>query len=268
MKLFACRFDVLEYRLNTQPKTIGFVPTMGGLHAGHASLIKEAKKTCDIVIVSVFLNPHQFAPTEDFDQYPHNKSADIQFCKTLNVDALWMPGYDDVFSINASAYTPSKELVNQLCGVSRPHFFSAVCDVVDRLFRITTPTHAFFGDKDLQQRIIIQQMVDDLSLPIQIVSCPIFRESSGLACSSRNENLSAQTRLLAGQLYAIISKAKELYLIRSNDAITKTIEKKCNHIGASIDYITFFTPPNTNSVYCCIAVIMDGVRLIDNIQMA
>ena len=193
--------------------TIGLVPTMGALHAGHLSLIKKAKETCDKVVVSDFVNPIQFGPSEDFDKYPRTLDADMELCNKEGVDIVFAPSASEMYggkcSSDNSKDNTLKELprlsndtltydcppffyVNTLCGKSRTGHFDGVCTVVLKLFNIVQPDYAFFGQKDAQQVIIIKKMVKDLNVPIQIIQCPIVREESGLALSSRNKYLSEQ----------------------------------------------------------------------------
>ena len=188
--------------------TVGLVPTMGALHNGHLSLIKKAKATCDKVVVSDFVNPIQFGPSEDFDKYPRTLDADMELCNSEGVDIVFAPSANEMYggkcnSDNCKDNT-LKELprlsndtltyvcppffyVNTLCGKSRTGHFDGVCTVVLKLFNIVQPDYAFFGQKDAQQVIIIKKMVKDLNVPIQIIQCPIVREESGLALSSRNK---------------------------------------------------------------------------------
>ena len=177
--------------------TVGLVPTMGALHAGHLSLIKKAKETCDKVVVSDFVNPIQFGPSEDFDKYPRTLDADMELCNKEGVDIVFAPSANEMYgegqwlSNDTLTYVcPPFFYVNTLCGKSRTGHFDGVCTVVLKLFNIVQPDYAFFGQKDAQQVIIIKKMVKDLNVPIQIIQCPIIREESGLALSSRNKYLS------------------------------------------------------------------------------
>ena len=205
-------------------KTVGFVPTMGALHAGHLSLIEKARQTADIIVVSIFVNPLQFGPTEDFEQYPRPQRSDQEICQLAGVDALFMPSVAELYgSLQADPLQPSRpkldlstltqvvpppSLTSSLCGRSRPTHFQGVATVVTKLLNVVRPTYAFFGQKDAQQVAIIKRLVKDLNLPGQIVVCPIVREPDGLALSSRNQYLSATARQKATLLYQALQAAK------------------------------------------------------------
>ena len=178
---------------------IGLVPTMGALHSGHASLIKKAVETCDKVVVSVFVNPIQFCPGEDYEKYPRTLEDDTKLAEKIGAAIVFAPTPDEMYgkgqrlSNDTLAYVvPPFFYVDKLCGKSRVGHFDGVCTVVAKLFNITQPDYAFFGQKDAQQLIIIKKFVKDLNFPIEIVSCPIVREESGLALSSRNKYLSEE----------------------------------------------------------------------------
>ena len=177
---------------------VGLVPTMGALHEGHLSLIKKAKSECDKVVVSVFVNPIQFGPSEDFDKYPRTLEADMALCDKEGVDVVFAPNAAEMYgggrlSNDTLTYVcPPYFYVDKLCGKSRVGHFDGVCTVVMKLFNIVQPDYAFFGQKDAQQVIIIKKMVQDLNIPIEIIQCPIVREESGLALSSRNKYLSEE----------------------------------------------------------------------------
>ena len=267
--------DVEKYRKKLTAKSIGFVPTMGALHKGHESLIKTSIKTCDITIVSIYLNPKQFGPNEDLNTYPVQTDTDINICKAYKIDAVFIPTDNDIYPKNDSStpYKPSEAITSILCGKSRPQFFKGVCNVVERLFNLIKPTHAFFGNKDLQQRLIIEQMITDLKLNITIVGCPIIRDQNGLALSSRNAYLTTET-------YKIVSKvpnAVRKILTTNVESAEKFIEKikiKINEIGCSVEYVNFYNKRTkqltniiNNDTYCCIAFKNNGIRLIDNYSM-
>ena len=175
----------------TYQSSVGFVPTMGALHQGHESLIKIAKKNSEIVIVSIFVNSTQFSEDEDFDHYPRQLQNDLLICKELGVDFVFTPSEDDIYpnGETKSAYTPSETFAKAMCGKSRPHFFYGVCNVVQRLLTIINPTSIVLGDKDLQQRLILEQMINDLNLDVKVLAGPIIRDKNGLALSSRNQYL-------------------------------------------------------------------------------
>ena len=203
---------------------IGLVPTMGALHEGHLSLIKKAKETCDKVVVSVFVNPIQFGPAEDFDKYPRTLEADKALCDSAGVDVVFAPSPDTMYgsgnrlSNDTLTYVcPPFFYVNKLCGKTRVGHFDGVCTVVLKLFNIVQPDLAFFGQKDAQQVIIIKKMVKDLNVPVEIIQCPIVREESGLALSSRNKYLSEDGKVEALVLSKILNNIKACYKRGIND---------------------------------------------------
>ena len=260
--------------------TVGIVPTMGALHAGHLSLIKKAKETCDKVVVSDFVNPIQFGPSEDFDKYPRTLNADMELCDKEGVDIVFAPSAVEMYgegqrlSNDTLTYVcPPFFYVNTLCGKSRTGHFDGVCTVVLKLFNIVQPDYAFFGQKDAQQVIIIKKMVKDLNVPIQIVQCPIVREESGLALSSRNKYLSEQGKKDALVLSKILNNIKSCYQkgITDIDALKETaydfLTNKHDMEYLEIvdrDTLENKTKADDNSI-ALIACRVENVRLIDNI---
>ncbi len=209
----------------TDNKTIGLVPTMGALHKGHASLIKKAKETCDKVVVSVFVNPIQFGPDEDFDRYPRTIEKDKELCNETGADIIFAPTPKEMYgdnikfsNTNLTFVCPPYNLTDCMCGKSRQGHFDGVATVVLKLFNITAPDYAFFGQKDAQQLYILKKTVKDLNLDIKIISCPIVREADGLALSSRNSYLSKDERTNA----LTISKALKQIEILYKQGITDT----------------------------------------------
>ncbi|MCD7879859.1 MAG: pantoate--beta-alanine ligase [Candidatus Gastranaerophilales bacterium] len=205
--------------------TVGLVPTMGALHKGHASLIKKAKETCDRTVVSIFVNPVQFSPNEDYDKYPRTLQKDTQLCEELGVDIIFAPSVEEMYGagnmLSNTALTfvcPPYNLIDCMCGKSRPGHFDGAATVVLKLFNIVSPDYAFFGQKDAQQLYIIKKMVKDFNLDIKIQPCPIVREDDGLALSSRNTYLSEQERQNALSVSQTLFKIRELY----NQGITDT----------------------------------------------
>ena len=264
-----------KFRSNCGSKTVGFVPTMGALHAGHQSLIQLAGDHCDVVIVSIFVNPTQFAPHEDFDKYPRELDDDLKKCIEWGANAIFTPQTEDVYpESNHANYIPSPNIAEVMCGKTRPHFFYGVCNVVERLFALVKPTHAFFGDKDVQQRVIIEQMVNNLNLNIKIITAPIVRDENGMALSSRNQYLdNAQYKkslAIFKTLHDASIKARDLawdsYQIRQ--FVAAQIEAR----GLRGDYVEIFRPSTgevvsghlNNGDYCCVAVFCGETRLIDN----
>lgn len=191
-------------------KSIGCVPTMGALHPGHVSLVERARRECDFVVATIFVNPTQFGPNEDFSKYPRTLDADLAMCREAGADLVFTPMTDAMYSPAAQTIVRVSKLASVLEGAHRPGHFDGVSTVVTKLFNISEPNRAYFGQKDYQQQLIIRQMVEDLNQPVEIVTCPIIRESDGLAMSSRNRYLSPDERRQAGQLSAALRLAKSL----------------------------------------------------------
>jgi len=221
--------------LRKENKTIGFVPTMGALHKGHIELIKKARKETDVVVVSIFVNPIQFGPKEDYKKYPRPIEKDLNICKENNVDYVFYPEVDEMYpkvqnskfnlqNDNILTFVEVKNLQDILCGKFRPGHFRGVCTVVAKLFNIVKPHIAYFGEKDYQQLKIIQQMVKDLNFDIKIVPVGTVREEDGLACSSRNTYLSEVERKVAPYIYKSLLYCKELIIERKYKSIKKCIE--------------------------------------------
>jgi pantoate--beta-alanine ligase len=180
--------------LKAESKTISCVPTMGFLHEGHLSLIRSARTAADILVVTIFVNPAQFGPTEDLSSYPRDLERDIALCEKEGVDVVFTPGTADIYPEGYSTYIEETKLSKGLCGATRPGHFRGVATVVAKLFNIVQPDSSFFGRKDYQQLCVIKKMVKDLNIPIRIIGCPIVREEDGLAMSSRNKNLTPEQR--------------------------------------------------------------------------
>lgn len=279
-KIDDVRNEVKEWR--KQGLKVGLVPTMGALHAGHLSLIKKAKAECDKVVVSVFVNPIQFGPNEDYDKYPRTLDADTKLCDNEGVDIVFAPKPSEMYgegnrlSNDTLTYVcPPFFYVNKLCGKSRVGHFDGVCTVVMKLFNIVQPDCAFFGQKDAQQVIIIKKMVKDLNIPIEIIQCPIVREESGLALSSRNKYLSEEGKQDALVLSKVLNNIKSCF----NKGITDvTVLKETVYSFLTdkheLEYIEILNKEtleeeknaNKNSI-ALIACRVDGVRLIDNIYL-
>lgn len=261
---------------------IGLVPTMGALHEGHLSLIKKAVEKCDKVIVSVFVNPIQFCPGEDLDKYPRTLDADTQMCNNAGVDIIFAPSPTEMYgdghmkSNDFLTYViPPFFHVNKLCGKSRVGHFDGVCTVVNKLFNITQPDFAFFGEKDAQQLSIIKKMVKDLNIPIEIIPCPIVREESGLALSSRNKYLSDEDKVHALALSKILNNIKNCYQqgITHVEALKETAYKFLNE-HHDLEYLEFLNDDDLeevnqadNNTRVFIACKVGGVRLIDNMKL-
>ena len=263
--------------------TVGLVPTMGALHNGHLSLIKKSVEKCDRTVVSVFVNPIQFCLGEDLDKYPRTLDADEKLCNDAAVDIVFAPspkemyGEGHIMSNDFLTYViPPYFYVDKLCGKSRVGHFDGVCTVVNKLFNIVQPDYAFFGEKDRQQLIILKKMVKDLNIPVEIVPCPIVREESGLALSSRNKYLSDEDKVNAQALSKILFNIKACYNKGITDvrALSETAYSYLNS-SHSLEYLEFRDAENLeekeiadNNTIVFIALKIGDVRLIDNIALA
>ena len=258
-----------------QEKAVGFVPTLGALHEGHFSLVRQSKKQCDVTVVSIFLNPTQFAPTEDLDSYPNTLDADIKQLKILQVDILFLPTNDEMYGNVAGVQVPPSNLFNKLEGQSRPHFFYGVTTIVAKLFNVIKPTHTFFGKKDAQQLRVIQQMIDVMDYQIELVACPIIRDRNGLALSSRNQYLSVEDQRIAAVIYhSLIDFKSGLNSNKSIDQLKRAfIAAIQSNADMSVDYISIacsktleeIAQLDGREVLISTAVFFKSVRLIDNI---
>lgn len=254
--------------------SIGFVPTMGCLHDGHASLIKKSVSQNDKTVVSIFVNPTQFGPEEDLDKYPRDFDSDLELCQNIGVDAIFFPEPSTMYSDNYNTYINVRQLTNNLCGKSRKNHFEGVCMVLTKLFNIVRPDCAYFGKKDAQQLCVVKRMVEDLNFDLKIIGCDIVRESDGLAMSSRNKYLSADERKAALCLSQSLNLAKNLIdsgqidvdIIRSD-----MIEFISKQPLATVDYVEIVDGCNLQPITCitkpcliAIAVYIGKTRLIDN----
>ena len=266
----------------TEGYKVGLVPTMGALHDGHLSLIKKAKSICDKVVVSDFVNPIQFGPNEDFDKYPRTLDTDMKLCDEEGVDIIFAPTPKEMYgegqrlSNDTLTYVcPPFFYVNTLCGKTRIGHFDGVCTVVLKLFNIVQPDYAFFGQKDAQQVIIIKKMVKDLNVPVEIIQCPIVREASGLALSSRNKYLSEEGKKDALVLSKILNNIKECYKkgIVDVNALKETAYSFLTN-KHDMEYLEIVdkdtlenkTAADDNSI-ALTAIRVENVRLIDNIYL-
>ena len=267
------REQVKEWK--KEGNTIGFVPTMGYLHEGHASLIDAARKNNGKVVVSIFVNPIQFGPNEDLDSYPRDLEHDAKLCEEHGVDLIFHPTPEEMYGDNFYTFVDMDVLTKELCGLSRPVHFRGVCTVVSKLFNIVTPDNAYFGQKDAQQLAIIKRMVKDLNMPLSIHGCPIIREEDGLAKSSRNTYLSPESRKQAVILSKAIFLGKKMVEDGERDAakIKKAMTDLINTMPlATIDYVEIVDGMTMQSIdtlkgdiLCAIAVNIGGeARLIDN----
>ena len=274
--------ELKKKRAEWKDLKVGIVPTMGALHEGHLSLIKKAKATCDKVVVSVFVNPIQFGPSEDFDKYPRTLEKDMELCNSVGVDLVFAPtpkemyGEGNRLSNDTLTYVcPPFFYVNKLCGKTRVGHFDGVCTVVLKLFNIVQPDYGFFGQKDAQQVIIIKKMVKDLNVPIEIVQCPIVREESGLALSSRNKYLTELGKKDALVLSQILKNIKACYQkgITDVSALKETAygyltDKHDLEYLEILDKNTLEEKANADKdSIALIACRVENVRLIDNIYL-
>ncbi len=269
----------LSRELASDGKRIGLVPTMGFLHDGHLLLIKRAKKQSDITITTIFVNPTQFAPTEDLAKYPRDEKGDIAKIKAGGGDIIFIPRTDEIYADQFQTYVNVEKITQFLEGRHRPEHFKGVTTIVAKLFNIIRPDLAVFGQKDYQQAAVIKRMVRDLDYPIRIIVAPTIRDKDGLALSSRNKYFSYEQRQEAVCLYKALKEAKETIKINPNikptqvkTAMMRVIKKICS--SAEIDYMAFtdyetleeISKFDKNSI-CSLAVNLHGVRLIDNMKI-
>ena len=265
------REQVKEWK--KQGLSVGFVPTMGYLHEGHKSLMDAARKGNDKVVVSIFVNPMQFGPTEDLATYPRDLDHDAALCESAGVDLIFHPEAEEMYEKDFCSFMDMTGLTEGLCGKTRPIHFRGVCTVVNKLFNIVTPDHAYFGQKDGQQLAVIKRMVRDLNMDIEIVGCPIVREEDGLAKSSRNTYLSSEERKAALILSKKVALGKEL--AKTEKDANKVVEAMKKNIEteplAKIDYVEAvdalsMAPVEKLEGTCMLAmaVYIGKTRLIDN----
>ena len=267
--------QTLIEREKKKGKIIGLVPTMGYLHSGHISLIKRAKKDCGIVVVSIYVNPTQFGPGEDYQRYPRDLERDKKLAKEAGTDILFVPSDEEIYPDSFHTYIQVEELSGRLCGVSRQIHFRGVATIVAKLFNIVKPTKAYFGWKDAQQLIILKKMVKDLNMDVEVVGLPTVREKDGLAISSRNKYLSKQERKIAPILYQALVKAKKMVNSGENNSArvlqqAKDLIKKKK--GVKIDYLKAINLIDLKdakkikkNTLIAIAAWIGKTRLIDNV---
>jgi len=254
-------------------KSIGFVPTMGYLHKGHLSLVEAARKENDVVVVSIFVNPTQFGPNEDYSRYPRDLERDLRLLEPIGVDYVFNPSVEEMYPAMYSTYVEEVELSKYLCGASRPGHFRGVCTVVTKLFNIVKPTKAYFGQKDAQQFRVLKRMVRDLNMDVEMIEMPIVREEDGLAMSSRNVYLNPEERKEATRLYKSLLKAKELIESGERDVqkIKSEMLKILDHPLLKVDYVEVVDEETLRpvekierKVIVALAVFVGKARLIDN----
>lgn len=278
MRLFTTTAGLRCYLERYRGKDIGFVPTMGALHKGHLSLIERSRQENAITIVSIFVNPLQFGPAEDFGRYPRTMSADQQLCQEAGVDAIFAPSVDELYSASQlTQVVPPTAMTSVMCGRSRPGHFQGVTTVVSKLLNLVQPQRAYFGKKDAQQLAIVKRMVADLNLPVEIIGCPIVREDSGLALSSRNQYLTALQKVQAELLYKALQQAQQAFVAGERDCQV-LIEAVKTELAAvkdiQVEYIKLVHPTRLTPLeqiedcgLLAIAARVGSTRLIDNVLL-
>jgi len=257
-----------------QGRSVGCIPTMGALHRGHVSLIEIARKECDFVVATIFVNPTQFGPEEDFTRYPRTLDTDLEMCRAAGADLIFTPPVSAMYTASAQTIVRVTELAQVLEGSHRPGHFDGVSTVVAKLFNVTEPDRAYFGQKDFQQQLIIRQMVVDLDQPVGIVTCPIIREADGLALSSRNRYLSVAERQQASQLYQALKLAETL-AEETTLAPPEIARRMADHLksvgGIDVRYAVIadsvtleLLTERSDSAVALLAVKVGSTRLIDN----
>ncbi|OGF46156.1 MAG: pantoate--beta-alanine ligase [Candidatus Firestonebacteria bacterium RIFOXYA2_FULL_40_8] len=260
-------------------KTIGFVPTMGYLHAGHLSLVERAKKECDIIILSIFVNPAQFGPKEDLAAYPRDLMRDLKLLKPLKVDIVFNPQAKEMYPSGCKTFVNiDGDLTQKLCGAFRPIHFKGVLTVVAKLLNIVLPHKAYFGEKDAQQCVVIKKMCKDLKFPVKIITLPTIREKDGLAMSSRNTYLTTEERKSAPMIYKTLLMAEKMIddgELRGKKVITAMKKKLKSMKNAEIQYISIVNSDTledraniSGEIIIALALKLGKTRLIDNIVMS
>jgi pantoate--beta-alanine ligase len=254
-------------------KKIGFVPTMGALHIGHISLIEAARKNTDFVVVSIFVNPTQFGPGEDFEKYPRPLDTDLEICKKAGADVVFAPSAKEMYPMKNLTWVNVEKLTAPLCGRCRPGHFRGVATVCTKFFNIVAPDIAFFGQKDAQQVAVVKKMAADLNMSLEIVVCPTVREKTGLAISSRNRYLTAQEKKDAASIYKSLRKCEQMVKegIRETEPIIAQMRKILSPVS-SIEYISIVDARTLETIdkiagpaIAAVAVKIGSTRLIDNI---
>lgn len=257
-------------------KIIGFVPTMGNLHEGHLTLVREAKKLCDVVVVSIFVNPTQFGPGEDFDNYPRTLEQDSRLLADVGCDIIFAPSVEQMYGTQPRLTNISvSQITDDLCGSSRPGHFDGVALVVTKLFNIVQPNYAFFGQKDYQQLAVIRQFVQDLNIPLEVIGVPIVRAADGLALSSRNGYLTSEQRQIAPVIYQGLKQAEEqLHQGKDLQQVLADLKTLLTDNGFVVDYVEARQPnllavsQFDRDIVLFVAAKLGGTRLIDNLQVA
>lgn len=255
---------------------VGFVPTMGFLHAGHLSLVQQAKAENGVSIASIFVNPTQFGPNEDFASYPRDTPRDLALLEAAGCDLVWMPSVEEIYPAGFSSYVEVEGVTAPLEGARRPGHFRGVATVVTKLFNVVQPTKTYFGQKDAQQTVVIRQFVRDLAMPVEVVIAPTIREADGLAMSSRNSYLNAEQRAAAPVLYRALTAAQTAYAAGQTDAEAirqLMLETLAQESLAQVDYVSIADPRSLQELttidqqgaLVSLAVRIGKTRLIDNL---
>ncbi|MGQ9864004.1 MAG: pantoate--beta-alanine ligase [Bacteroidia bacterium] len=278
MEILRTRQEIRNWREKCHG-TVGFVPTMGALHQGHLSLVQKSLSQTDTTLVSIFVNPRQFGPEEDFDRYPRTLEADLRLLSSEGVHAAFTPPQEEIYCEDDEIHLSLTRLSRYWCGAARPGHFDGVSLVVTKLFNLVQPTHAYFGEKDFQQLRIVQKLVSELFFPITIVPCPIVRQEDGLALSSRNQYLSPEGRAQAIALYKALEYIKAL--LPTTLIVEEILQKTRAYVqdrfpGVQIDYLTIVDEETLEPLQslrqaarprALIAAYVEGVRLIDNMAL-
>ena len=264
-------------RLRAEGRTLGLVPTMGALHEGHMSLVRAARAACDVVVVSIFVNPTQFGPNEDFSKYPRTFENDCALLEREGVDLIFAPAVEEMYPAGASTFVLVEGVSDRLDGASRPGHFRGVATVVSKLFHIVVPDKAFFGQKDAAQVAVLRKMVRDLNFPLQLVACPIVREADGLALSSRNRYLSEKEREQALVLHRALRAVEEK--AASGERVSSRLIEVARGVFAKepdvrVDYVAVVDPDTLedvpdirDSALVAVAAFVGTTRLIDNVVL-
>ena len=265
------------HKNRTEGRHIGFVPTMGCLHQGHCTLIQRSAAENDITVLSIFLNPTQFSCREDYAKYPRRREADIAAAEEAGATVVFVPDENELYPSGFQTFVDIRELAKPLCGESRPGHFIGMATIVLKLFNIVRPDKAYFGQKDYQQVCIVQQMVRDLDMQIEVISCPTVREDSGLACSSRNERLTTEEKTKATKIYRLLQEASDSIRAGISDS-SKLHGQICQGLeeaGMEVEYVEIVETKTLHPVQrietetlIAVAVFLGTIRLIDNILVS
>ncbi|MGM8365367.1 pantoate--beta-alanine ligase [Virgibacillus sp. W0181] len=275
MKIINKVEEMYKYTRSCKSEITGFVPTMGYFHEGHLELMQRAKEENDLLITSIFVNPLQFGPNEDFDRYPRNEERDIQLAQENGVDILFIPSMEEMYPNKMTISLSINDRTNVLCGRSRPGHFNGVITVLTKLFHIIQPDKTYFGLKDAQQVAVVDALIEDLNFPLQLVGLPTVREADGLAKSSRNVNLTPKEREEASSIYKALKYGRKLVVDGEKNPATIIKEVKAiilKETSGAIDYVELLSYPSLNSlkavdeqVVLAAAVQFKEARLIDNL---